>query len=91
MTEGSDPCQLFRDAVAQSDLEVTAALQLLADRVQALMECELEHSGQMQPMALHRMRVRHSEIKHDVEQAQTYVAAVRARMIDRRIEQDHQK
>jgi hypothetical protein len=80
---------LFRDAVAQSDIEVTMALQLLADRVEALRQCEIEHSGGMMPMALIRLQVRHSEITKDIEQAQQFVAAVRARMLDRKIEKDH--
>ena len=87
----SDPCLEQRNAVAQSEIEVTAALQLFADRVEALIACEEAHSGAMQPMALHRLQVRHSEIKWAMDQIKHHAAEVRARMIDRKIEKDHKQ
>jgi len=76
MPEGQDPCQLQRDAVAQSDIEVTAALQLLADRVQALMACEMEHSGKMLPSAKQLMELRHSDVRTSLGMIKHYTSNI---------------
>lgn len=85
----TDPCLEQRNAVAQSEIEVTAALQLFADRVEALIACEEQHSGGMQPMALKRLKGRHSEIRTDLCMAKQFIDDAKARMLDRKIEKEH--
>ena len=42
--EGESPCQIFQDAVDQAAIEFDAALLLLQDRTEALLNCLEEHS-----------------------------------------------
>lgn len=78
MTEDPDPCQLFRDAVAESDIQVSAALQLLADRVQDLMNCEMEHSGAMAvPGMQMRAQEKRSRLKHSLRRIQHHYGLIK--------------